>query len=100
MSASHAAIAATLDEVGDHLSRTPDLDPDGALRLAIWGTPDTARPVGNTADTALFDEVEPLIEGYDAARHGYECGDGIAGIDRDAAIVACRAVAARIRSYG
>ncbi|MEV0090430.1 hypothetical protein [Streptomyces sp. NPDC050738] len=90
-----------LDKVAGLLDEDAALDPDGAVRLAIWGSPNIPYPDDDNAPgTELFDAVENLIEGYIANQDGHDCGDGIDWIPADRAAAACRAEAARFRSLG
>lgn len=93
------AIAKTLETTAALLEANPRLDPDAAVRQAIWGTPAAHVPVNDTADSRVYDDVTSAIEGYDAQLHGYECGDGIDRMPRGNGIRAARAEAARFRSY-
>lgn len=94
-----ARVADVLDDAADFLERTPGLDPDGAVRKAVWGTPDAHVPERETADSELYATVTSAIEAWDADRHGYEPGNGIADLDVEDAITAARAEAGRFRSY-
>ncbi len=81
------------------LKAQPRLDPDGAVRVAIWGTPDAKVPVDPTADSLVYDEVTTAIECWDAYENNYEPGNGIDHLDRRAALEAAQAEARRFRSY-
>lgn len=89
-----AAVADALTRTADAMENNPDLDPDGAVRLIIWGNSETPYPGDNAPGAAVFDETESAIECY----CGYQ-GNGIADIPRREAIEAARAEAARFNSY-
>lgn len=93
-------VVETLDKVAGILDEQPGLDPDGAVRLAVWGNSDTPYPGDDEPGADVFEHVEMLIEGYIAAQDGHDCGDGIAWVPPNRAIEACRAEAARFRSLG
>jgi hypothetical protein len=94
-----AKVADTLDGVAAALEKDRSMDPDGAVRLVLWGTSETPRPVGDTADSELFDEASSLIECYVAQAQGYDPGNGIQHLDRRDAITAARAEARRVRHF-
>ncbi|MHA4819475.1 hypothetical protein ACXZ65_34560 [Streptomyces aculeolatus] len=94
-----ASIARTLNAVAEALESRSHLDPDAAVRMVIWGTPKAHVPDRETTDSLLYSEVVTAIEGYDANKNGYECGNGIDRLDRRAAIAAALQEAARFRSY-
>lgn len=96
---SYAEIARTLDKVADTLQYSTGLDPDAAVRLVIWGHPETKYPGDNEPGAGLFDEVESLIECYIANEDGQDPGNGIDWIPARRAITACRAEADRYRTY-
>jgi hypothetical protein len=89
-----AATASTLDQAADLMQANPNLDPDGAVRQAVWGNPETPYPGDNAPGAGIFDDATSAIECF----CGYQ-GNGIAGIPRAEAIEAARAEAARFRSY-
>ncbi|HEX9755732.1 MAG TPA: hypothetical protein VGA42_08485 [Gemmatimonadales bacterium] len=89
-----AATASTLDKAADLMEAHPHLDPDGAVRQAIWGDPETKYPGDNAPGADAFDEASTAIECF----CGYQ-GNGIASIPRTEAIEAARAEASRFRSY-
>lgn len=95
-----AAAIECFDKVADILDEQPGLDPDGAVRLAIWGNVDTPYPGDDEPGADTFDEVESAIECYIARADGDDPGNGIAWIPAARAAAACRAEAARYRSYG
>lgn len=97
---SFRAIAAALTGAADAMERNASLDPDGAVRLVIWGTPDAHMPYDQTADSDLYDDVTSVIECYDADLHGYDPGNGIEKLSSADAIRAARAEAQRFCSYG
>lgn len=99
MSTPFAAIADTLTAAADAMENAPGLDPDGAVRQALWGHPDTPYPGDNAPGADLFDEAESAIECYIANQDGHDPGDGIDRIPPQRAIEAARAEAARFRSY-
>ncbi|MEU4348287.1 hypothetical protein [Streptomyces sp. NPDC023838] len=91
-------VAATLDKIAATLENSSGLDPDGAVRLIIWGSIDMPYPDDDEAPgAAMFDEVESLIECYIASEDGHDPGEGIAGIEPARAAAAARAEAARWR---
>lgn len=90
-----AATADVLERAATAMDTNPALDPDGAVRLAVWGNPDTPYPDDDNAPGCdLFDEASSAIECF----CGYQ-GNGIEQIPRRDAIEAARAEAARFRSY-
>lgn len=93
------AIAAALETTARLMESRPELDPDGAVRMAIWGTPEAMLPAEDTTDSLLYDDAVSAIECYDADKNGYDPGDGIQRLDRSAAIEAARVEARRFRSY-
>lgn len=92
-----AVLAAALTKVAETLENSTNLDPDGAVRLIIWGAIDAPYPGDNMPGADLFDEVESLIECYIAREDGDDPGEGIAWIPPDRAAAACRAEAQRWR---
>lgn len=91
------AIAATLDKVAATLENSTGLDPDGAVRLIIWGDIDAPYPGDDQPGAAMFDEVESLIECYVASEDGHDPGNGIDWIAPARAAAAARAEAERWR---
>lgn len=90
-----AAVADVLERAATAMETTPGLDPDGAVRLAVWGTSDAHAPVRQTTESDLYDEAVTAIE----AKCGWQ-GHGIDRIPVREAIDAARQEAARFRSYG
>ncbi|MFD8805593.1 hypothetical protein [Streptomyces sp. NPDC059597] len=95
-----ASIADVLDRAATAMETNPALDPDGAVRLAVWGDPETPYPGDQQPGADTFDQAEIAIESWVADKHGYNPGGGIDHLDRTEAIEAARAGAARFRSYG
>lgn len=95
-----AAVSRTLTTAADLMQANPGLDPDGAVRQAVWGDPNTLYPGDQEPGAETFDYAESAIECWIAARHGYDPGGGIDHLDRSEAIEAARAEAARYASYG
>jgi len=93
-------VARVLDAAADAMEQDPSLDPDGAVRLAIWGDSETLYPGDQEPGAESFDYAESAIECWVANKHGYDPGGGIDHLDRDDAIEAARAEAERYRSYG
>jgi hypothetical protein len=89
-----AAIAATLTKVAETLENSTGLDPDGAVRLIVFGHIDMPY-VDNTPGADMFDEVESLIECHIANEDNDDPGDGIAWIPPARAAAACRSEAQR-----
>ncbi len=90
-----AAVADVLERAATAMENNPCLDPDGAVRLAVWGNPETPYPDDdNSPGCDLYDEAHSAIECF----CGYQ-GNGIQDIPRRDAIEAARAEAARFRSY-
>lgn len=87
-------VADTLDTVATLLENTPGLDPDGAVRLAIWGDPDTPYPGDEAPGAELFDMVTTLIE----CKTGWQ-GNGIDRTPAAEAITAARDEAWRVRKF-
>jgi hypothetical protein len=96
----HAAVADVLERAATAMTNNPALDPDGAVRLAVWGHPETPYPGDQEPGAEAFDYAESAIECWIAEKHGYDPGGGIDHLDRADAIEAARAEAARYRSYG
>lgn len=94
---SPATIAATLTKVAETLENSTGLDPDGAVRLIIWGDIDAPYPGDGEPGADLFDDVESLIECYIAREDGDDPGNGITWIPPHRAAAACRAEAQRWR---
>jgi hypothetical protein len=95
MTTNWTAVADALGRVADALERMPHLDPDAAVRLVVWGHPETPYPGDDAPGADLFDEVSSLIE----CATGWQ-GNGIADVPVADAITAARSEAARIRSFG
>ncbi|MFD9903886.1 hypothetical protein [Streptomyces sp. NPDC059063] len=91
---SYADNARTLDALADALEDNPRLNPDTALRLAVWGDRNARFPGDGALGATLFTECESAME----CRLGWPA-QGIAHVDRLPAISAARAEAARFRSY-
>lgn len=89
-----AAVADALIRTADAMENDPGLDPDGAVRLAVWGDSETLYPGDNEPGADIFDEAQSAIECF----CGYQ-GNGIANIPRAEAIEAARAEAARFSAY-
>lgn len=89
-----AAAARALDGLADALEADRGLDPDQALRLAVWGDPRAPYPGDHAPGAAAFDEAHSAME----AKTGYRAA--VERIPRGEAIAAARAEAARYRSYG
>ena len=90
-----AAVSDALTRAATAMENNPQLDPDGAVRLAVWGDPETKYPGDNEPGADLFDEASSAIECF----CGYQ-GNGIDRIPRRYAIEAARSEAARFASYG
>ncbi|MFG3085107.1 hypothetical protein [Streptomyces parvulus] len=95
MSIDFTAVADALTRAATAMETNPNLDPDGAVRLAVWGNPDTPYPGDNAPGADAFNEAVSAIECY----CGWQ-GNGIADIPVPEAIAAARAEAARFASYG
>ncbi|MFE4874779.1 hypothetical protein [Streptomyces sp. NPDC056682] len=91
---SPGTLAATLDKVAVTLENSTGLDPDGAVRLIVFGHIDMPY-IDTTPGADLFDEVTLLIECYIAREDKEDPGNGIAWIPPDRAAAACRAEAQR-----
>ncbi|MFF7142286.1 hypothetical protein ACFZB5_13690 [Streptomyces nodosus] len=94
------AVADALERAATAMETNPRLDPDGAVRLAVWGNPETPYPGDQAPGAATFQEAETAIESWIAAKHGYNPSGGIDHLNQAEAITAARAKAARYRSYG
>lgn len=90
-----AATANALDRAATAMQGNPALDPDAAVRQAVWGNPETKYPGDGQPGADVFDDATSAIECY----CGWQ-GNGIDRIPRSQAIAAARAEAARFRSYG
>ncbi|MHB9857642.1 hypothetical protein [Streptomyces sp. YIM S03343] len=91
----HAGIADALTKMADALDRYPDLDPDRALRIAIWNNPNASYPGHHAPAADLYDETVSAILTAAGMR-----GASIDNVPRPAAILAARTEAARFQSYG
>ncbi|NUS78486.1 MAG: hypothetical protein HOV70_20120 [Streptomyces sp.] len=90
-----AAVADALTRAATAMENNAALDPDGAVRLAVWGNSETPYPDDdNSPGCDTFDEASSAIECF----CGYQ-GNGIADIPRLEAIEAARAEADRFKSY-
>lgn len=89
-----AATARVLNLAADAMEADATLDPDGAVRLAVWGDPDAKYPGDNAPGAEVFDAAESSIE----VVCGYQ-GNGVADIPQPLAIRAARAEATRFSSY-
>ncbi|MFE9684156.1 hypothetical protein [Streptomyces sp. NPDC006285] len=90
-----AAVADTLTRAATAMENNPHLDPDGAVRLAVWGHPETPHPGDGAPGADLFDEASSAIECF----CGWQ-GNGIDRIPVPEAIAAAHSEAARFASYG
>lgn len=88
-------VAEVLTTAANAMERDPGLDPDRAVRLAVWGVADAVVPQRQTTESDLYDEAVSAIE----CKTGWQ-GEGIADTPRQDAIRAARAEAARFGSYG
>lgn len=84
------AVARVLRAAADAMEADASLDPDGAVRAAVWGDPDAEYPGDDEPGSQVFDEAESAIECF----CGYQ-GNGIADIPQAQAIEAARSEAAR-----
>ncbi len=89
-----ADIAAALTKVAETLEQSTGLDPDGAVRLIVFGHIDMPY-VDNSTGADMFDEITSLIECFIAHEDGDDPGNGIAWIPPHRAAAACRAEAQR-----
>lgn len=87
--------ARALDGLADALEADASLNPDEALRKAVWGDPHTPYPSDDAPGADAFEEAHSAME----AKTGFQ-GAGIDGVPRAVAIAAAREEAARYRSYG
>jgi hypothetical protein len=90
-----AGVADVLTRAADLMEADRGMDPDGAVRQAVWGNSETPYPGDGEPGADLFDVAESAIECF----CGYQ-GNGIEQIPRRDAIEAARAEADRFRSYG
>ncbi|MEU5596642.1 hypothetical protein [Streptomyces sp. NPDC020298] len=90
-----AAVAGVLENAATIMDAHPNLNPDQAVRQAVFGNPHAHVPERQTTEADLYDEAHSLIEAY----CGWQ-GNGIDRIPRQEAIDAARTEAARYRSYG
>jgi hypothetical protein len=93
-----AAVADALERAADLMEQNPDLDPDGAVRQAVWGHPETPYPGDQEPGAETFDYAESAIECFIAGEQGYDPGEGIQHLNRADAIDAARMEADRYRS--
>jgi hypothetical protein len=89
-----AGIADVLTRAADLMDADPGLDPDGAVRQAVWDNPETPYPGDGEPGADLFDVAASAIECF----CGYQ-GNGIQDIPRRDAIEAARTEASRFASY-
>lgn len=94
-----AAVADVLERAATAMETNPALDPDGAVRLAVWGDPETPYPGDQEPGAEVFDHAESAIECFVANEQGYDPGDGIQHLTQADAIDAARMEAGRYRSY-
>ncbi|MFJ4627129.1 hypothetical protein [Streptomyces sp. NPDC088847] len=87
-------IARVLRESAAAMEADPSLDPDGAVRQAVWGHRDAPFPGDGQPGADLFDEASSAIE----CKTGWQ-GHGIEHIPQAEAIAAARAEAARFGRY-
>ncbi|GHI41895.1 hypothetical protein [Streptomyces violascens] len=88
-------IAVMLDKVASTLENSTGLNPDQAVRLAIWGDADTPDPEHGTPSADMFREITVLIACHIANEDGMDPRDSIAWIPPHRAAAACRAGARR-----
>lgn len=88
-------VAEVLTTAANAMERDPRLDPDNAVRLAVWGVPNAVVPQRQTTESDLYDVAVSAIE----CQTGWQ-GEGIAQVPRREAIQAAREEAARFGSYG
>ena len=91
----YQAIADALTKAADALGNDPSLDPDRALRIAIWNNPNAVYPGHHAPAADTYDQATSAILTA-TGMHGHD----IASIPRHTAITAARSEAARFRSYG
>jgi hypothetical protein len=89
------AVARVLDGLADALETDRGLNPDQALRRAVWGDADKAYPGDHAPGADLFDEAHTALEAATESQ-----GAGIERVPRDEAVVAARAEAVRYRTCG
>ncbi|MEW1843738.1 hypothetical protein AB0392_37835 [Nonomuraea angiospora] len=96
-----ARAADMLDTVANLLDRMPDMDPDGAIRIALAGHPHAQIPDDHTEVSTLYDDVARAIEADHAKMFLGKDSDSlyIGDIPPAEAIPAARAAAERVRSY-
>lgn len=101
MTPDFAAGAEVLDEVADVLTRRPTLDPDGAIRLVIYGNADSRVPDDDSPKSALYDDVVSALTADHADLYLGRDSDPLPAEDIPAgeAIQAARSAANRFRSY-
>ncbi|MER5559678.1 MULTISPECIES: hypothetical protein [unclassified Streptomyces] len=92
-----ADIADILTKVAETLENSTGLDPDGAVRLIVFGHIDMPY-VDNTPGADMFDEVVSLIDCYIANEDGDDPDGSIDWIPPARAAAAARAEAKRWRA--
>lgn len=88
------ATARALESAAGFMESSRDLNPDAAVRLAVWGKPNIPYPGDDAPGADAFNEATSAIKAH--------CGWQANGIDRipqGEAITAAHAEAARFRSY-
>lgn len=93
--------AGLLDAVANLLQGMPDMDPDGAIRIALAGHPHAQIPDNHSEVSQLYDDMARAIEADHVMMFLGRDSDSlyIGDIPTPEAIPAARAAAERFRSY-
>ncbi|MEV0236912.1 hypothetical protein [Nonomuraea sp. NPDC050786] len=96
-----ARAADMLDTVANLLDGMPDMDPDGAIRIALAGHPHAQIPDDHTEVSTLYDDVARAIEADHARMFLGRDSDSlyISEIPIAEVIPAARAAVERFRNY-
>ncbi|MFI7131559.1 hypothetical protein ACIBQ1_38195 [Nonomuraea sp. NPDC050153] len=96
-----ARAADMLDTVANLLEGMPDMDPDGAIRIALAGHPHAQIPDDHSEVSTLYDDVARAIEADHVKMFLGQDSDSlhIGDIPPPEAIPAARAAAERFRGY-
>jgi hypothetical protein len=96
-----ARAADLLIKVAACMEEHPDLDPNGAIRLVVFGYPDASVPDGGSDESEMYDDAARAIESGYAETHLDPEADGlyISDVPTAEAITAARMMAERFRVY-
>jgi len=95
-----AGVAHVLEMAADIMETRPDLDPDGAVRLTLFGDPDAHVPNDGSPVSDLYDTAYSAITGGHYEKHGFLDPLPLQEVPTADAIPVAREAAERFRSYG